>query len=165
MNDRQLPTQEWMKQHLGRAYEGEDGQYHLEFVTYSDVLLDMGYIDNRQAYALDRYALAYHVSTRHLGAKTCNLGETMRIAEVTPDELPTLRDLHRFIMHRLSAPQATLLNAVINEIPPGSNLLAVRHAMTAIAGNIERIAMHIDSAITDFDAMREKNFHTFAGVC
>lgn len=166
MSDRrQLPTAEWCKHHLGRAFEGEDGLYHLQYVTYRDVLLDMGYIDNKQALALDRYALAHYISTLHLATKTVKLGEVMRSAEITADDLPSLRDMHRYVQRHLTEPQAALLNSIVSDIPPDTNIFSVRYAMTTLAPGIERIATHVVAAVEKFDDRVESLLHHSPELC
>ncbi len=166
MNDgKQLPTSEWCNHHQGRVFEGEDGLLHLQYVTYRDVLLDMGYIDHKQAYALDRYALAHYIGTLHLATKTAKMGEVLRAAGLTFDDVPSLRDMHRYVQRVLLKPQADLLGTIVSDIPPDTNIFAVRYAMTALASDIDRIADKVLAAVESFDAIVENALSGTHDMC
>lgn len=148
------PTDYWVKQHGGRVYEAESGAFVLIYSTYRDVLYDMGYINEGQAYAFDKFALMRYVATRHIGAKTTLVDEMCRVVGVERDDLPSLRDGFTYVAQRVSNPEMRTINIVISELPHECNIFAVKTGLTAIANEIDKAAHKLERLMREFNEKR-----------
>jgi len=156
------PTHE--RQIKERMYETEDGAWVREFPTCKHVLVDMGYIDDQQEYALDQYALMHYVGTRHTAPKAVQVSEMGRELGITIDDVPTLRDGYRYCVRNLSHSDLRTVEMVVADLTVNENVFAIRKAMTQLHGEIDRAATNLAKAVSNFNDER-KHLQERAPTC
>ena len=139
-----------------RIYEGENGCSVIEFPTYKDVMADMGYLDDDQLRALDDYSLWRYIGLRHLDYKTPRVGELAREIGVDVEDIPSMRDGYRHCSRHLSFADQKTLNLIIMDVAVTDNILAIRYAMTALVGEVDRAATNLVKAMKVFHDERKE---------